>query len=71
MTLCGDIHQTALNQGGGTVTFTCPETGAKITGFAGVGGTFMPTQIVPGPLGGVPTLVTSVGSPPFAGAKPK
>lgn len=71
MTLCGDIHQTALKQGGGSVTFTCPETGAVITGFAGVGGTFMPTHIVPGPEGRVPTLVTSVGNAPFAGAKAK
>ncbi|MFM2423829.1 MAG: hypothetical protein RLZZ70_216 [Candidatus Parcubacteria bacterium] len=69
MTLCSDIHHSALQHGGGTVTFTCPETGAIFVGYAGTGGTFVPTQITPAATGKLPMLVVAVGQAPFAGAK--
>lgn len=70
MSLCGAIHNLAMRQGGGTTTFFCPLTRARITVLVGPGGTFQPTKVVPGPDGQVPTLdQTFQAQAPFAGAR--
>ena len=69
MNLCDAIHKLAMAQGGGTTVITCPETGAKINGFIGPGGTFSPISIEYGPGGRIPTLVPAVAIAPFASAR--
>ena len=69
MKLCEQIHHYAQAHGGGKMAFTCPETGAHITGYVGPGGTFAPTSVILVVAGKTPRLVVEKGTPPFAAAK--
>lgn len=69
MNICSEIHHRALRQGGGTMTFFCPETGTRITGYVGPGGTFAPISIIPAVAGKIPILVGDVDISPFAAAR--